>query len=248
MSEFVKADALKKVFADFTAVDQVSLRVDKGQVLGFLGPNGAGKTTTMRLLTGFMEPEAGTIEICGRNMLTDPIAAKCHIGYLPEGAPLYGDMTVRRFLQFVGGIRGLSHAVFKSRFAIVVEQLQLDAVVDQTIETLSKGFKRRVGLAQAILHDPDVLILDEPTDGLDPLQKHEVRMLIKHMARTKAIIISTHILEEVEAVCTRISIIAQGKLLIDTTPAMLLAEYASLGNLDAAFRYLVSSAKDFKRN
>lgn len=248
MSEFVKAHALKKVFADFTAVDDISLQVDKGQVLGFLGPNGAGKTTTMRLLTGFMEPDAGEVHICGCDMLSDPIAAKRHIGYLPEGAPLYGDMTVRQFLKFISGIRKMTRADFRSRLDTVVEQLQLHSVMYQTIETLSKGFKRRVGLAQAILHDPDVLILDEPTDGLDPLQKHEVRTLIQNMAQTKAIIISTHILEEVEAVCTRIAIIAQGKMCIDSTPTAITAEYASLGNLDAIFRHLVSSTQGFKRN
>ena len=242
MSEFVRADALSKTFGHFTAVDAISLRVRQGEVLGFLGPNGAGKTTTMRMLTGFIEPDSGTASICGTSILTNPVIAKKHMGYLPEGAPLYGDMTVHQLLKFIAEVRQLSPKQFKNRLDAVTEQLHLDAVMYQTIETLSKGFKRRVGLAQAILHDPNVLILDEPTDGLDPVQKHEVRILIKQMAQTKAIIISTHILEEVEAVCSRTMIIARGKLLVDDTPAGLLSQYASFGNLDAIFRHLVTTS------
>lgn len=209
---------LSKRFAQHTAVDNLSFSVRPGEVLGFLGPNGAGKSTTMKMLTGFLAPSAGTASILGFDIQKDTLKAQCEIGYLPEGAPCYGDMTVRGFLGFIAEIRGFKGAQKHERVAKAVAQVELEAVLDQSIETLSKGFKRRVGLAQAILHDPKVLILDEPTDGLDPNQKHQVRKLIQSLAHDKIVIISTHILEEVSAVCTRAVVIAHGKLLADGTP------------------------------
>ena len=219
----IAADGLKKTFGSRTAVDGISFSVQPGEVLGFLGPNGAGKTTTMRMLAGFIAPTAGRAEICGFDIGAQPVAAKQKIGYLPEGAPTYGEMTPRDFLRFIGEVRGLSAADFQRRLDEVVERLQLSDVLHQPIETLSKGFRRRVGLAQAILHDPPVLILDEPTDGLDPNQKHEVRELIESMAPGKVIVISTHILEEVDAVCTRAVIIANGRIVADEEPAALIS-------------------------
>jgi ABC-2 type transport system ATP-binding protein len=218
----IAAHGLKKTFGNRTAVDSISFGVQPGEVLGFLGPNGAGKTTTMRMLAGFIAPTAGRAEICGYDIGEQPVAAKQKIGYLPEGAPSYGEMTPRDFLRFVGEVRGLRALDFQRRLGEVVERLQLGAVLHQPIETLSKGFRRRVGLAQAILHDPPVLILDEPTDGLDPNQKHEVRELIQSMAAGKVIVISTHILEEVDAVCTRAIIITNGGIVADEEPAALI--------------------------
>ena len=209
---------LSKRFAQHTAVDNLSFSVRPGEVLGFLGPNGAGKSTTMKMLTGFLAPSAGTASILGFDIQKDTLKAQRQIGYLPEGAPCYGDMTVRSFLEFIAEVRGYKGAEKRERVAKAVAQVELDAVLEQSIETLSKGFKRRVGLAQAILHDPKVLILDEPTDGLDPNQKHQVRKLIQSLAHDKIVIISTHILEEVSAVCTRAVVIAHGKLLADGTP------------------------------
>src|SRR5579859_7762012 len=219
----IKTEHLSKRYDALVAVDDVSFQVVPGEVLGFLGPNGAGKTTTMRMLAGFVAPTSGKASICGHDIETDTLAAKASLGYLPEGAPTYGEMTVRRFLEFVADLRHLEGAQRKARLDHVIERLQLDTVLGQTIETLSKGFRRRVGLAQAIVHDPPVLILDEPTDGLDPNQKHEVRTLINDMARDKIIIISTHILEEVDAVCTRAIIIARGRIVADDSPARLAA-------------------------
>ena len=213
---------LTKRFGPVTAVDNVSFTVARGEVLGFLGPNGAGKSTTMKMITGFLAPTRGTAVIAGHDIVADPIAAKRHIGYLPEGAPAYPDMTPAGFLAFIARIRGFSGKEAEQRIELAVARTQLAGVLDQPIETLSKGFKRRVGLAQALLHDPDVLILDEPTDGLDPNQKHEVRRLISSMPE-KAIVISTHILEEVDAVCTRAIVIAQGRVLADGTPGILAA-------------------------
>ena len=204
-------------------MDDVSFQVGPGEVLGFLGPNGAGKTTTMRMLAGFVTPTSGRANICGHDVASEPLKAKAALGYLPEGAPLYGEMTVRRFLEFIADLRSLTGARRSQRLGHVIEHLQLGGVLDQTIETLSKGFRRRVGLAQAIMHDPPVLILDEPTDGLDPNQKHEVRTLINDMARDKIIVISTHILEEVDAVCTRAIIISRGRIVADDTPTGLAA-------------------------
>lgn len=209
---------LTKRFAQHTAVDDLSFSVQPGEVLGFLGPNGAGKSTTMKMLTGFLAPTSGTASILGFDIQTQTLEAQRQIGYLPEGAPCYGDMTVRGFLEFIAEVRGFRGAEKKLRVQRAVEQLELDKVLEQSIETLSKGFKRRVGLAQAILHDPRVLILDEPTDGLDPNQKHQVRQLIQGLARDKIVIISTHILEEVTALCTRAVVIAHGRLLADGTP------------------------------
>ena len=209
---------LTKRFAQHTAVDDLSFQVQPGEVLGFLGPNGAGKSTTMKMLTGFLAPTSGTASILGCDIQTQTLEAQRQIGYLPEGAPCYGDMTVRGFLDFIAEVRGFRGAEKTLRVQRAVQQVELEKVLEQSIETLSKGFKRRVGLAQAILHDPRVLILDEPTDGLDPNQKHQVRQLIQGLARDKIVIISTHILEEVTALCTRAVVIAQGRLLADGTP------------------------------
>ncbi|WAC43400.1 ATP-binding cassette domain-containing protein [Pseudomonas sp. SL4(2022)] len=209
---------LTKRFAQHTAVDDLSFSVKPGEVLGFLGPNGAGKSTTMKMLTGFLAPTSGSASILGFDIQKDTLNAQRQIGYLPEGAPCYGDMTVRSFLEFIAEVRGFKGIEKRERVAKAVAQVELEAVLEQSIETLSKGFKRRVGLAQAILHDPKVLILDEPTDGLDPNQKHQVRKLIQSLAHDKIVIISTHILEEVSAVCTRAVVIAHGKLLADGAP------------------------------
>ncbi|MCK5363031.1 MAG: ATP-binding cassette domain-containing protein [Gammaproteobacteria bacterium] len=214
---------LSKRFGELTAVDGVSFQVVRGDVLGFLGPNGAGKSTTMKMITGFIAPDAGSVVVGGDDISLRPVEVKRRIGYLPEGAPLYGDMTVRGFLGFIAEIRGYRGPERQKRLDRAVELVNLGSVLDQSIETLSKGFKRRVGLAQAIIHDPEVLILDEPTDGLDPNQKHDVRKLIRSMAEDKVIVLSTHILEEVDAVCNRAIIIAEGRIVSDGTPAELMA-------------------------
>ncbi len=221
MVVMIEIENLVKRFGPLTAVDDISFSVDRGEVLGFLGPNGAGKSTTMKMVTGFLTPTAGKIRVCGHDIATEAIQAKRKIGYLPEGAPTYPDMTPAAYLDFIAGIRRLKGARKRERLDYVIERIGIGGVLQQTIETLSKGYKRRVGLAQAILHDPEVLVLDEPTDGLDPNQKHEVRGLIKEMAADKAIIISTHILEEVDAVCGRAIIIANGRIVADGTPAEL---------------------------
>lgn len=218
MSEMIAIRNLTKRFGSILAVDNVSFSVQRGEVLGFLGPNGAGKSTTMKMITGFLAPSAGTAVVCGHDVTQEPVAVKRRIGYLPEGAPAYPDMTPDSFLRFIAGIRGFSGDDAAKRMGLAVARTQLGEVMHQPIDTLSKGFKRRVGLAQALLHDPEVLILDEPTDGLDPNQKHEMRGLISGMAKDKAIIISTHLLEEVEAICTRAVIIARGKMVADGTP------------------------------
>lgn len=214
---------LTRRFGSLLAVDDLSFEVEPGTVLGFLGPNGAGKSTTMKMLTGFLSPSSGTAEVSGHDIRTDSLAARRLIGYLPEGAPLYGELTVAQLLRFIADARGFSGDERDRRVADAAARLELGGVMQQTVETLSKGFKRRVGLAQAILHDPPVLILDEPTDGLDPNQKRQVRQLIREMAPDKIIIISTHILEEVDALCGRAMIIARGRLLADDSPAGLLA-------------------------
>lgn len=221
MQPLLEARALVKDFAHIRAVDGVSFSVEPGAVMGFLGPNGAGKSTTMKMLTGFLRPTAGEAFIAGHSVEGAPIAAKRRLGYLPEGAPAYGDMTPLSFLTFTARARGMADVAGAVRRAVAATHLW--SVAEQPIDTLSKGFKRRVGLAQAILHDPDVLVLDEPTDGLDPNQKHEVRSLIRDMAAAKAIIISTHILEEVDAVCSRAVIIDRGRIVADGTPASLRA-------------------------
>ena len=218
-SKLIDASNLKKSFGDFVAVDNIDLTVSRGEVVGFLGPNGAGKSTTMKMLTGFLEPDSGKILINNIDLKSHPLSAKQLIGYLPEGAPSYSDMIVSDFLSFVGKMRGISDKItLKNRLEEMANQINLKDVWDRQIETLSKGFKRRVGIAQALIHDPDILILDEPTDGLDPNQKHEMRNLIKTISKNKAIVISTHILEEVEAVCSRAVIIANGKLLANEKP------------------------------
>ncbi len=219
----VETRALVKKFGAFTAVDGISFTVDRGEVVGFLGPNGAGKSTTMKIIAGFLEPTSGSAFVAGHDSRTDSIAARRRLGYLPEGAPAYPDMTVAAFLEFVAAMRGLSKPLARERLAELVERIDLAEVWNRRMDALSKGFKRRVGIAQALVHDPDVLILDEPTDGLDPNQKHEMRELIRTLAPNKAIVVSTHILEEVEAICTRAIIIARGKMLADSTPAELLA-------------------------
>ena len=242
MSQAIKIKSLSKSFGVIDAVCNISFDVGYGEVLGFLGPNGAGKSTTMKMITGFLEPTSGTVEVNGHDVLEDPLSVKRSIGYLPEGAPAYGEMTVKSFLNFIADIRELSGSLRKNRLDEVIETINIGTVIDQSIETLSKGYKRRVGLAQAILHDPDILIMDEPTDGLDPNQKHEVRNLIKKMAEKKAIIISTHILEEVDAVCSRAIIISSGKLLFDGTPEQLISK-SDQGNIDHAFRNITVPSK-----
>ena len=217
--KLIEAKNLKKSFGDFVAVDNINLTVERGEVVGFLGPNGAGKSTTMKMLTGFLEPDGGEIFIEGIDLKSKPLEAKKSIGYLPEGAPSYSDMEVSEFLSFVGKMRGLNNnGSLNTRLSDMAEQINLKEVWHKPIETLSKGFKRRVGIAQALIHDPDILILDEPTDGLDPNQKYEMRDLIKKISTNKAIVISTHILEEVEAVCSRTVIIANGQILANETP------------------------------
>ncbi len=218
MDTLIEITNLSKHFGSLTAVDGISFSVRRGEVLGFLGPNGAGKSTTMKMVTGFLTPSGGEMKVCGHNVLEETIQAQKRIGYLPEGAPLYPDMTPEGLFAFVAQIRGLYGAEQADRIADVVEKVHVANVLRQPIETLSKGYKRRVGLALAILHDPEVLVLDEPTDGLDPNQKAEVRSLIQQMASEKAILLSTHILEEVEAVCTRAIIIDRGKIVVDGTP------------------------------
>ena len=217
----IEINNLTKNFDQFTAIDNLTFTVKEGEVLGFLGPNGAGKSTTMKLITGFLSASHGSVSIDGFDISKSPIEAKSLMGYLPEGAPSYGDMTTLEFLNFVAQVRGYRGEEITRRVQHVLDEVELNSVSQQTIETLSKGFKRRVGLAQAIMHDPKVLILDEPTDGLDPNQKHHVRELIKNLARDKIVIISTHILEEVTAVCSRAIIIARGKIVADGTPAEL---------------------------
>jgi ABC-2 type transport system ATP-binding protein len=219
----VEARDLVKRFGSLTAVDGISFTVERGEVVGFLGPNGAGKSTAMKILSGFLQPTSGQARIDGHDSHAEPIAARRRLGYLPEGAPAYADMTVGAFLGFVAAMHGMSKPKANEQLAELVERVHLAEVWNQRIDSLSKGFKRRVGIAQALVHDPDVLILDEPTDGLDPNQKYEMRALIRAIAPRKAIIISTHILEEVEAVCGRAIIIAKGRMLVDATPAVLLA-------------------------
>ncbi len=233
----LKVENLKKSFGSFEAVKGISFNVAKGEVLGFLGPNGAGKSTTMRMITGFIPPTSGTAVICGHDIIKDPIGAKSALGYLPEAAPSYRAMTVQDFLTFIAKARGFTGAAVKARVEAVIEKARLTGVARQTIDTLSKGYRQRTCFAQAILHDPQVLVMDEPTDGLDPNQKFVVREMIKEMAKEKAIIISTHILEEVDAVCTRAIIIAHGEIKADGTPEKLRALDPS-GKLDVVFRNL----------
>ncbi len=238
---------LKKLFGELVAVDDISFKVVPGEILGFLGPNGAGKSTTMKVITGFLSPSSGSVSIWGSDIETDTLAAQKHIGYLPEGAPCYEEMTPRSFLRFIARIRGFSGDDVDTVVRRVVATLSLHSVIDQRIETLSKGFKRRVGLAQAILHDPEVLILDEPTDGLDPNQKHQVREMIRGLSKDKIVIISTHILEEVTAVCNRAVIIANGKIVADCSPEELEARsrYHQAITLNASSESDVQSIAEF---
>jgi ABC-2 type transport system ATP-binding protein len=245
MTALIEAKGLRKSFGDIKAVDGISLTVPRGEVLGFLGPNGAGKSTTMKMLTGFLEPDAGWARIAGLDVQEEPKRAKAKLGYLPEGAPLYAEMTPRALLLFVAGLRGFDAKEAVRRSGIAVERTGLEPVLDRTIETLSKGFKRRVGLAQAIVHDPEVLIMDEPTDGLDPNQKHQVRKLIEEMAKEKAIVISTHILEEVEAVCTRAIIINKGRIVADGTAEELMRRVPYHGSV--AIHVATDKAEAVKR-
>jgi ABC-2 type transport system ATP-binding protein len=237
----IEVTGLVKTYGAIRAVDRVSFRVNRGEILGFLGPNGAGKSTTMKMLTGFIRPDSGTATLDGVDVTVDPVGVKSRIGYLPESAPAYPEMTVEEFLNFIAEVRGFRTA--DSRQTAVdraVSLTHLSGVRKQTIETLSKGYKQRVGFAQALLHNPPALVLDEPTDGLDPNQKNEVRSLIKSLAAEKAVILSTHILEEVEALCTRVIIISSGRLVVDETPAQLRSRQPG-ARLDEIFRSLTSS-------
>jgi len=237
----IEVKELRRSFGPVVAVDGISFSVEKGQVLGLLGPNGAGKSTAMRMLACFLRPDSGTATILGYDILKNPIEVRRSIGYLAENVPAYNEMTVGSFLNFVCDTRQIKGKERKQALDRIVPKCSIDSVYHQTIETLSKGYKRRVGLAQALIHDPDVLILDEPTDGLDPNQKHGVRKLINKMAKNKCIIISTHILEEVEAVCSRTIIIARGRILVDSTPSQLKEKYQC--SLDAVFRRITRNGK-----
>jgi ABC-2 type transport system ATP-binding protein len=237
----IDVKGLVKTYGAKRAVDGVSFSVKRGEILGFLGPNGAGKSTTMKMITGFLRPDSGTAIIDGIDVSKDPVAVKTKLGYLPENAPAYPEMTVAEFLGFIAEIRGFRDASSrKAQVDRAITLTHLESVRRQTIETLSKGYKQRVGFAQALLHNPPVLILDEPTDGLDPNQKNEVRHIIKNMAAEKAVILSTHILEEVEAICTRVIIISRGKIVADETPRELLARKPGT-RMDEIFRSLTQS-------
>ena len=233
----IEALNLTKRYGPIVAADGVSFSVDRGEVVGFLGPNGAGKSTTMRLLAGHLRPDEGSARIAGIDVGLDPVGAKARLGYSPEGAPAYGEMTVREFLRFAADLRGLGEAAARVRETLAL--CRLDDVAHQAVDTLSKGYRMRVGFAQAVLHDPEALILDEPTDGLDPNQKHEVRRILAGMAARKAVIVSTHLLEEVEALCTRVILIARGKVRCDESPASLLARHPGK-RLDEIFRHLTA--------
>jgi len=230
----IEVKELRRCFGPVVAVDGISFSAEKGQVVGLLGPNGAGKTTAMRMLTCYIRPDSGTASVCGHDILRDALGVRRSMGYLAENSPAYPEMTVGGFLKFICDVRQIKGKRRKQALDRVVPICSIDSVYHQTIETLSKGYKRRVGLAQALIHDPDVLILDEPTDGLDPNQKHGVRQLIETMAKDKCIIISTHILEEVEAVCSRTIIVAKGRILTDSTPKELKEKYQA--SLDEVFR------------
>jgi len=237
----IEVQNLRRCFGPVVAVDDISFTAGKGDVLGFLGPNGAGKSTAMKMLACFLSPDGGTASICGHDIITDPVGVRRCLGYLAENAPAYHEMTVAGFLGFVCDARQIKGAARKQVVERILSMCSIESVYHQTIETLSKGYRRRVGLAQALIHDPQVLILDEPTDGLDPNQKHEVRQLINRMAQEKCIIISTHILEEVEQVCNRTIIIARGKILVDSTPAKLSEEHGC--SLNEVFRKITTTRK-----
>jgi ABC-2 type transport system ATP-binding protein len=237
--DMIEVKELRRSFGPVIAVDGISFNVEEGEVLGLLGPNGAGKTTAMRILACFMRPDSGTATICGYDILKNPIDVRRSLGYLAENVPAYNEMTVGSFLNFICDVREIWGNNRRQTLDQIVPMCSIESVYHQSIETLSKGYKRRVGLAQALIHDPDVLILDEPTDGLDPNQKYEVRKLIQKMAKKKCIIVSTHILEEVDAVCTRTIIIAKGRILVDSTPKKLKEEYQC--SLDSVFRKITRS-------
>ncbi|MHC4153991.1 MAG: ABC transporter ATP-binding protein [Planctomycetota bacterium] len=232
----ISVKELRRKFGSIVAVDGISFEAVKGDVLGFLGPNGAGKTTAMRMIACFLPPDGGTATVCGHDILREPIKVRQSLGYLAENAPAYSEMTVGSFLKFVCDARQIYGKARNEALDRIVVLCAIESVYHQTIETLSKGYRRRVGLAQALIHDPPVLILDEPTDGLDPNQKHEVRQLISKMAKDKCIVVSTHILEEVEAVCNRTIIIQRGRILVDSTPDELKQKYQA--SLDEVFRKL----------
>ena len=229
----VRVRDLRKSYGSIRALDGISFEVERGDILGFLGPNGAGKTTAMKLITGFLEPAVGAVVVAGHDVGKDPLAAQRRIGYLPEHAPAYGEMTVDGFLRFIADARDIVDA--ESAIDRVVDMTGLRRVRHQTIETLSKGFKRRVGLAQAMIHNPEVLILDEPTDGLDPNQRALVQDLLANISQERCVILSTHILDEAEQVCNRAVIISDGRILVDSTPGELV-EQSSSGRLDEVFR------------
>ena len=237
----IALENVTRKFGSFTAVDDLSMSVPKGQVLGFLGPNGAGKTTTMRMISGYLSPTSRKITVCGFDVLENPVEVKKRIGYMPEGAPSYADMTPLSFLDFIAEARGLDGSAKERALDRVIGEISLSSVLYQPIDTLSKGYKRRVGLAQALIHDPDVLILDEPTEGLDPNQKREIRSLIHRIKESKAIVISTHVLEEVEALCSRVVIIDKGKIVLDDTPTALLA-------MSSAHQTVYVAVPDFQRD
>ena len=237
----IDIEHLSKKFGHSVAVNDISFSVASGEVLGFLGPNGAGKSTTMKMIAGFLAPSSGMIRVCEYDVSRQPLEVKRRIGYLPEGASSYGEMTPFQYLEFIARVRGLKGRHKAERKKEVIERLHLEKVLNQSIETLSKGFKKRVGLAQAILHDPEVLILDEPTDGLDPNQKHEVREFIESIASEKVIVISTHILDEVDAICSRAIIIDDGRILVDDTPDGLRSRSSS-NRLDDVFREITRAS------
>ncbi|MBH69111.1 MAG: multidrug ABC transporter ATP-binding protein [Rhodospirillaceae bacterium] len=241
MATALEINSLTKRFGQRTVVDDISFNADYGEVLGFLGPNGAGKSTTMKMIVGFLTPTSGTARVCGYDVVDRPLAVKAAVGYLPEGAPAYPDMTPYSFLRFIAGVRGFGGSDRQDRVENAIKITRIEEVAQQPIETLSKGYKRRVGLAQALLHDPKVLILDEPTDGLDPNQKQVVRDLIRQMSSQKCIVISTHILEEVDAVCTRAMIIASGSVVADGSPQELKSQ-SGAGDLDEVFRKVTGNA------
>ncbi len=238
-TDMIEVKELRRSFGPVVAVDGISFSAEKGEVLGLLGPNGAGKTTAMRIIACFLRPDSGTASVCGYDILRNPVEVRMSLGYLAENVPAYNEMTVGGFLNFICDVREIRGKDRKAALDRVVPMCSIESVYHQSIETLSKGYKRRVGLAQTLIHDPDVLILDEPTDGLDPNQKYEVRKLIGKMAKDKCIIVSTHILEEVEAVCSRTIIIAKGRILVDSTPDKLKEEHQC--GLDAVFRRITRS-------
>ena len=237
----IEVKDLRRSFGPVVAVDGISFEVEKGQVLGLLGPNGAGKSTAMRMLACFIKPDSGTATVCGHDITKDSMGVRRCIGYLAENVPAYSEMTVGSFLNFICDVRQIKGAARRKALDKIVPICSIESVYHQTIDTLSKGYKRRVGLAQALIHDPEVLILDEPTDGLDPNQKYEVRQLITKMAKDKCIVVSTHILEEVDAVCSRTIIIAKGKILVDSTPKALKEKHHA--SLDEVFRKITSTKK-----